>query len=120
MALTERTNPAVDAAAVSPVRCGAISHGAILSSYIALRCLGKSDFEAINGLREEPYFAAAPGLDQVPSEGTLRQRMDGFADPFKPVLEEAAIAFLLRSEALLTPFDNSQTKQEGVLLTVTP
>ena len=128
MALNACTNLAADAAAVSPVRSGTISHADILSSYVALLCLGKSDFEAVNGFREDTYFTAALGLDQVPSEATLRQRMDGFADQFKPVLEDAALTFLLRSEAPLTPlanglmpldcdvtpFDNSQTKKEGV------
>ena len=54
-------------------------HATILSSYIALLCLGKSDFEAINGFREDTYFAEALGLDQVPSEGIVRQRMDANA-----------------------------------------
>jgi len=128
MALNQCTNLAADADAVSPVCRGTISHSDILLSYVALLCLGKSDFEAINGFRGDPYFTALLGFDQVPSEGTLRQRMDGFAEAFKPVLEKAAIAFLRRSEVPLTPlangflpldydvtpFDNSQTKKEGV------
>jgi len=106
MALNQCTNLAADADAVSSVRRGTISHSDILSSYVALLYLGKSDFEAINRFREDPYFAAVLGFDQVPSEGTLRQRMDGFAEAFKPVLEEAAIAFLRRSEAPLTSLAN--------------
>ena|GEM_PF-1163564 len=102
-ALNECTNLAADAKAISPLRSDAIGHANILSSSVALLCLGKSGFEAINGFREDPYFATALDLDQVPSEGTLRQRMDGFAEQFKPILEDATIAFLLRSEAQLTP-----------------
>ena len=128
IALNECTHLAADAEAVSPVRRDAIGHATILSSYVALLCLGKSDFEAIEGFREDPYFMAALGLDPVPSEGTLRQRMDSLAQEFRPVVEEAALAFLLRSGAPLaplenglmpldcdvTPFDNSQTQKEGV------
>jgi len=127
-ALNECTNLAADAKAISPPRSGAIGHANILSSSVALLCLGKSDFEAINGFREDPYFATALDLAQVPSEGTPRQRMDGFAEQFKSILEDATIAFLLRSKAQLTPlangwmpldcgvtpFDNSHTNKEGV------
>ena len=128
MALNERTDLAIGAEAVSPLRSDAMPHAAILSSYIALLCLGKSDFEAINGFREDSYFAEALGLEQVPSEGIVRQRMDANAASYKTVVEEAAIAFLRRSGARLTPldnglmpldcdvtpFDNSQSKKEGV------
>ena len=128
LALNERTNLAADAVAVSPLRSDAMAHADILSCYVALLCLGKSDFEAINGFREDAYFAAALGLDQVPSEGILRQRMDAHAAGYLAVVEAAALEFLRRSQARLTPldnglmpldcdvtpFDNSRTKKEGV------
>ena len=127
-ALNECTNLAADAKAISLPRGDAIGHANILSGSVALLCLGKSDFEAINGFREDPYSATALDLAQVPSEGTPRQRMDGFAEQFKSILEDATIAFLLRSKAQLTPlangwmpldcdvtpFDNSHTNKEGV------
>ncbi|MFN2108066.1 MAG: IS1380 family transposase [Anaerolineae bacterium] len=128
MALNERTDLAIGAEAVSPLRSDAMPHASMLSSYVALLCLGKSDFEAINGFREDAYFAGALGLDQVPSEGILRQRMDAHAADYQRIVEEAAIAFLRRSGARLTaldnglmpldcdvtPFINSQSKKEGV------
>jgi hypothetical protein len=128
LALNERTNLAADAAAVSPLRSDAMPHADILACYVALLCLGKSDFEAINGFREDAYFAAALGLAQVPSEGILRQRMDANAAGYQAVVQEAAIECLRRSQARLTPlenglmpldcdvtpFDNSRTKKEGV------
>jgi hypothetical protein len=128
MALNERTNLAADAAAVSPLRSDAMPHGSILTCYMALLCLGKSDFEAINGVWEDAYFAAALGLEQLPSEGTLRQRMDAHAAGCQAAVEAAAIEFLRRGQAHLTPlgnglmpldcdvtpFDNSQSKKEGV------
>jgi hypothetical protein len=128
LALNERTNLAADAEAVSPLRRDAMPHADILSCYVALLCLGKSDFEAINGFRGDAYFTAALGLAQVPSEGILRQRMDAHATGYQAVVEAAAIEFLRRSRARLTPlenglmpldcdvtpFDNSRTKKEGV------
>ena len=128
MALNERTDLAADAQAVAPLRRDAMAHADILSCYVALLCLGKSDFEAINGFREDAYFAEALGLDQVPSEGILRQRMDAHAAGYQAAVEKAAIEFLRRSGARftalgnglmpldcdVTPFDNSQSKKEGV------
>jgi hypothetical protein len=35
---------------------GAISHADVLRSYIGLLCLGKSDFEAISGFRQDRFF----------------------------------------------------------------
>ncbi|MEY6432518.1 IS1380 family transposase [Thioalkalicoccus limnaeus] len=109
-------------------RCAAMPHATILLSYIALLCLGKSDFEAILGFREDPYSREAIGLDRVPSEAILRQRMDAHAAACRGAVEAAAIAFLRRSGARITPldnslvpldcdvtpFDNSQSKKEGV------
>ena len=128
MALNERTDLATDVKSVSPLRSDAVSHAGILSCYVALLCLGKSDFEAINGFRENAYFAESLGLERVPSEGILRQRMDAHAPDYQRIVEDAAIEFLRRSGAQLTPldnglmpldcdvtpFDNSQTKKEGV------
>ena len=44
MALSERTNLAAETEAVSPLRSDAVSHASILACYVALLCLGKSDF----------------------------------------------------------------------------
>ncbi|WP_420857096.1 transposase, partial [Thiococcus pfennigii] len=126
--MNQCTDLAGDAGAVSPLRRDAMPHATILSSYVALLCLGKSDFEAITGFRDDPYFREALGLDRVPSEGILRQRMDAHAAAYQGVVEAAAIEFLRRSGARITalenglvpldcdvtPFDNSQSKKEGV------
>lgn len=49
MALNERTDLVADAEMVSPLHSGAMPHASMLFSYVALLCLGKSGFEAING-----------------------------------------------------------------------
>jgi hypothetical protein len=106
MAINERTNLGTDAEAVSPLRSDAMPHATILSNYIALLCLGKSDFEAITAFREDAYLAQALDLQQVPSEGIMRQRMDANAAAYQTVVEDAATEFLRRRDARFTPLDN--------------
>lgn len=127
-ALNEKTDLGAQAKSAAPARSDAIPHADVLKSYVGLLCLGKSDFEAVNGMREDDYFVESLGVPQVPSEGTLRQRMDAHASSFLPVIQDAAIEFLRRVEAPITllamgmvaldadvtPFDNSGTQKEGV------
>ncbi len=122
------THLEADAQTVAAVRSDAIPHADVLRSYVGLLCLGKSDFEAVNGVRDDTFFAESLGLSQTPSEATLRQRMDIHAKSFLSVVQAAAIEFLRRTEAAITPldngwvavdadvtpFDNSQSKKEGV------
>ena len=61
-----------------PVRSG-VANSDILKSYLALLCLGKSDFDAIEGLRGDAFFMRALGVRAVASSPTLRQRMDTHA-----------------------------------------
>lgn len=131
IAIRQRTDLAADAGAVAPVRRDAMPHGDMLASYIALLCLGKSDFEAIDAFRGDPYFVEALGLGQVPSAATLRQRLDAHAAGFKDAVIGAGIEFLRRSQAPITPLanglvaldadvtpmNNAKTKKEGVSLT---
>jgi len=127
-ALERHTDLAQDAAAVAPVRSDAMPHRDMLACYVGLLCLGKSDFEAITGFREDAFFQAALGLERVPSEGILRQRMDAFADAYRAVIVDAALAFLrnvrapvtplanglVALDADTTPLDNSGSRKEGV------
>ena len=61
-----------------PVRSG-VANSEILKSYLALLCLGKSDFDAIESFRGNAFFMRALGLGVVPSSPTLRQGMDTHA-----------------------------------------
>ncbi len=96
MAISQHADLAKDATAAAPARNDAIPHVKILISYIGLLCLGKSDFEAIEAFRHDPYFAEALAVDQVPSAITLRQRLDTHAAAFMAPIVEASIAFLQR------------------------
>jgi hypothetical protein len=52
----------------------------IIRSYCALLAQGKSDFVAVEQYRNDDFFREALGNKSVPSEGTMRQRMDEHAD----------------------------------------
>ena len=105
-----------------------VSHGDVLTSMIGLLCLGKPDFEAIEAFREDGFFRQALGLTKVPSEGTLRQRLDELEHRCDAILREESAAMVARHAPTLTPcyeewvpldidpspFDNSGTKKEGV------
>jgi hypothetical protein len=107
------------------------SHGDVLLSMIGLLCLGKSDYADIEAYREEEFFRRALGLARLPSEETLRQRMDELGATPTAVLHEEAARLVARHASALTPcygdwlpldidvspFDNSGTKKEGVAWT---
>jgi hypothetical protein len=105
-----------------------VKHGDVVAAAIGLLCLGKSDFNDIDAFREDEFFRQSLGLRQIPSEPTLRQRLDAMRDACGPILREES-ALLLRTHARkptpchgqwvaldvdVSPFDNSNTKKEGV------
>ncbi len=61
-----------------PVRSG-VANSEIIKSCLALLCMGKSDFDAIESFRGNAFFKRALGLEAVPSSPTLRQRLDSHA-----------------------------------------
>jgi hypothetical protein len=118
-----------------------IPHGDNVLSMIGLLCQGKSDFEAINAFETESdaFFRLALGLDRVPSEPTLRQRLDmlGAHDATTATPTDSRVRTLLLEESAemvrrhapsltacfkdwipldadVSPFDNSHTRKQGV------
>ena len=55
-----------------------IKNGDILLSYVGLLCQGKTSYNAIHEMSDDPeYFKLALGITRaIPSAETLRQRMD--------------------------------------------
>lgn len=78
-------------------------HSDVMLAYTALLTLGKNDFEVINTIDSPDYFRQATGIARIPSEATLRQRMDDRAQDYMPVLIKANRDFLVRSRPKLTP-----------------
>lgn len=108
-----------------------ISHGQVVKSMVALLCLGKPDFEAIEAFRHDDFFRRALDLDRVSSGVTLRQRFDAAQGAFDRILKEKSAEMIKRHAPHLTacyknyvpldidvsPFDNSGTQKEGVSCT---
>jgi hypothetical protein len=110
-----------------PLRHG-IRHSDIIKSYLGLLCIGKNDFEAINTLDSTRFYQSAMGVKELPSEATLRQRLDRHAKAFLPVVKRASLDFLrniqpsfeplftghIPLDADVTPMDNTGSQKEGV------
>lgn len=105
-----------------------IAHGDVVKSYLGLLCLGKSDFEAVEQVREDRFFKEALGIQRVPSAERLRQRFDRDACALLPVIDASSCDFLVNAQVPVTalatghvaldidvfPMDNSNTQKEGV------
>ena len=106
-----------------------IKNGDILLSYIGLLCQGKTSYDAINEMSDDPeYYKLALGITRaIPSAETLRQRMDGIGSSLREEILNANAAmfhaFHVQPSALesglvpldldATPLDNSKTHKEG-------
>lgn len=118
-------------ASVSPKRSQPqIKNGDILLTYIGLLCQGKTEFEAVKELEEDPdCYKVSLGITRaLPSAETLRQRMDDIGDSLRQEILRANVTMFkntgIEPRALtngfvpvdidVSPFDNSKTKKEGV------
>lgn len=107
-----------------------IKNGDILLTYLGMLCMGKPYFEAVHEMDDDKeFYKEALGITRnIPSEETLRQRMDDIGDSLRQTILEENIALLLANDikptALengyvpvdidVTPMDNSKSKKEGV------
>lgn len=114
-----------------------ISHGDIALAMIGLQCLARPDYAAIE--EEEPMelLRLGLGIRQLPSQETLRQRLDQMGqlalDEALEATRQASVAMLTATKATVTacashrsgrrwvaldvdvtPFDNSNTRKEHV------
>jgi hypothetical protein len=108
-----------------------VSHADVIRTYVGLLAIGKSDFEAVSGVKPDPWFKTALDITKVPSAETLRQRLDRHAGEFEKVVPESSIELLKSTRAPITAIarrhvpldldvfamDNSDTKKEGVSYT---
>jgi hypothetical protein len=103
----------------------------LIRTYLGLICLGKSDFEAVEHARHDPFFKAAMGIKQPASSARLRQRFDEDARALIPLLDAASVEFMKNTDVPIStlstghvpldidvfPMDNSHSKKEGVSYT---
>jgi hypothetical protein len=107
-----------------------IKHGDILMTYTGLLCQGKTAFESVREMEDDPeYYEMALGISRgIPSAETLRLRMDDIGSSLRSEILQANTNMFthygIAPSALpngfvpvdidVTPFDNSKTSKEGV------
>lgn len=103
----------------------------IFSSYLGLLLQGKNSFENIEEFRGDIFFKSALEIKKVPSASRLRQRLDLMPNDVNNIIKEESVSLLNRSDVKLSPcideyipldidvspFDNSNSKKEGVSYT---
>lgn len=107
-----------------------IKNGDILLTYIGMLTMGKPQFDSVNELLDDKeFYKYALGIAyDIPSEATLRQRMDDIGNSIRKQIQ-AENVHMLKSNGIepnkaahgmvhvdldVTPHDNSKTKKEGV------
>lgn len=107
-----------------------IKNGDIILTYIGMLCMGKPYFEAVHEMDDDKaFYQAALGITRsIPSEETLRQRMDDIGDSLRGLILDENIRMLLANKIQpgvlsngfvpvdidVTPMDNSKSGKEGV------
>ena len=107
-----------------------IKNGDIILTYIGMLCMGKPYFEAVHEMDDDKaFYQAALGITRsIPSEETLRQRMDDIGDSLRSLILDENIRMLLVNKIQpgvlsngfvpvdidVTPMDNSKSGKEGV------
>ncbi|MBU4485671.1 MAG: transposase, partial [Candidatus Delongbacteria bacterium] len=103
----------------------------IVKSYIGLLCVGKPRPESIDIFKADKVFMHALGLSKLPSKETLRQRLEKLPANLNFALRDFTAVFIKKHGELptitgtdyipidfdVTPFDNSNSKKEGVSFT---
>ena len=103
-----------------------IKDGDLMSAYISLCCMGKPDFEAVREMEDNPeFYELCLGVERLPSEAALRQRMDKIGESRREAILKANAETLRGNGAApsslsngyipvdmdVTPLDNSKTKK---------
>jgi hypothetical protein len=55
----------------------------VVKTYLGLLCLGKSDFEAAEGVAGDDWFKEALDIQKVPSQETLRTAFRQASESFR-------------------------------------
>jgi len=106
---------------------GKIRWSDLVKCYVGLLALGKSDFEALEGFRQDRFFHEALGIGQIPGSVWLRQSLEAHAATLREHTDDWSVRLIRRSGAPITAddgyacldfdtfvMDNSGTKKECV------
>lgn len=107
-----------------------IKNGDILLTYIGMLHMGKSQYQAVHQMDDDQeFYKYALGITRsIPTEETLRQRMDDIGDSLRNRILAENVEMLHMNGIIpsrlpngyvpvdidVTPFDNSKTRKEGV------
>ena len=107
-----------------------IKNGDILLTVVGLLSLGKSDFENVNGFhKDEEFYKIALGIAYgIPSESSLRNRLDGIGTTMNQQILDGNVDMFLSCgyeptslangcvpvDIDVSPFDNSGSHKAGV------
>lgn len=107
-----------------------IKNGDILLTYIGMLCMGKPQYGAVHEMDDDPeFYQYALGITRsIPSEETLRQRMDDIGNSMRNQILAENVQMLCANGIVpsklpngfvpvdidVTPFDNSKTSKQGV------
>ena len=86
-----------------------IKNGDIVLTYLGMLCMGKPYFEAIHEMDDDKdFYKAALGITRsIPSEETLRQRMDDIGDSLRQTILEQNVEMLLANKIQLRCLRNT-------------
>ena len=68
-----------DSMQTSKIKTGKIKHSGIIKTVAGLFALGRNDYDDVTPFRKDSFFRDCLKLNAVPSEATLRQRLDELA-----------------------------------------
>ena len=107
-----------------------IKNGDVLLTYIGLLAMGKPAYESVHEFDDDPdFYKYALGIVRsIPSDATLRQRMDDIGSSMRPRILAENVRMLKENGIVpgklpngyvpvdidVTPFDNSKTRKQGV------
>ena len=106
-----------------------IKNSDVIGAKIGLNAQGKNDYVSVNEFREEAeYYTTILGTSAIPSEEVMRQRLDAISPAITLTLEKSNAELLKKANVIpspcfgsfvpldidVTPFDNSNSKKEGV------
>ena len=104
MAVDKYTNLRLEVDQQLPMRHG-VSNSDVLLTSLASHCQGENSFVAAEKWDNPNFYQEAMGIQNIPSESTLRQCLDQFAQPLCQLVDQANEDFLVHSSPNLEPLD---------------
>ena len=86
--------------------------------YAGILATGKSDFDAVENVRDDDFFRLSMGIGQMPSSSRLRQRFDEDAAALTPLIDDSLAEIVANMEVSVTPLPKRLDKHRHVPLDI--